>query len=494
MKTLHELQFGNSFVRLPNDFYSRVSVTPLPDPYMVSFSQQAAALLGLDPQALQHKFAERLFSGAETLPDMQPLAMLYAGHQFGHYVPQLGDGRAILLGEVINDQGEHWELQLKGAGQTPYSRGADGRAVLRSSIREYLCSEAMAALGIPTTRALCLVGSDEEVYREQIETGAMVLRMSPSFVRFGSFEVFFYRNQYARIKTLADYVIAHDYPGLADHSQPYLALLQEVIKRTAKLVAQWQLVGFAHGVLNTDNMSVLGLTIDYGPFGFLDRYDPGFICNHSDHHGRYAFAKQPEIGLWNLTCFAQAILPVLAEGPEAAVEQAQAALAEYQGLYMQAYAQGMRAKLGLKEAYEGDQALTTDLLQHMHQQQVDYTLLFRHLAELKLDDTSQDTSMRDLFIERHAFDAWAKDYRQRLQAENSQDEQRAQAMRAVNPKYILRNYLAQEAIAKAQEKDFSAVNRLLRVLSAPYADQPDADDLAKLPPDWAADIEVSCSS
>ena len=320
MKTLDTLTFNNRLAQLSADFYTLVQTQPLSDPYLISYSPAAAAVLDLDPAVFQDPHTTQVFAGNTCLPGMQPLAMLYAGHQFGHYVPQLGDGRAMLLGEVQSAHNQHWEWHLKGAGTTPYSRHADGRAVLRSSIREYLASEAMAGLGIPTTRALCLVGSDSPVYREQPETAATVLRMAPSFVRFGSFEVFFYRQQFHHLKTLADYVIQHDFLSLAAAPQPYLALLHEVIQRTADLFAAWQLVGFAHGVLNTDNMSILGLTLDYGPFGFLDNYDPNFICNHSDQEGRYAFAAQPSIGLWNLRCLAQALLPLLDADQDSAIE------------------------------------------------------------------------------------------------------------------------------------------------------------------------------
>ncbi len=494
MKSLQELRFDNRFARLPGVFYSPVRPTPMPDPYLVAASPEACALIDLDPRALRTPEARDCFIGARLLPGMQPLAALYAGHQFGHYVPQLGDGRAILLGEVRNQDGSFWELQLKGAGLTPYSRDGDGRAVLRSSIREFLCSEAMAGLGIPTTRALCLLGSDEEVYREQIETGAVLVRMAPSFVRFGSFEVFFYREQYRHLRELADYVLAHDYPALREAAHPYLALLEEVVRRTARLVAQWQLVGFAHGVLNTDNMSILGLTLDYGPFGFLDRYDPGFVCNHSDHQGRYAFDRQPSIGLWNLTCLAQAMLPLLDEDGNRAAELAQQALRGYEPALVETWADGMRAKLGLREAHDGDRELLGRLLDAMHRQQADYTLTFRRLADLRLDDPAADGPVRDLFIEREAFDAWARDYRARLRAEGSRDAGRQAAMRAVNPRYVLRNYLAQQAIERAARGDFSEVERLRRVLARPFDEQPEHDDLAALPPEWADQISVSCSS
>jgi uncharacterized protein YdiU (UPF0061 family) len=312
LRSLEDLEFENSFGCLPTSFYSRLAPTPFTHPpYLISFNSSVAELIGLLPDQAQRPEFLAYLTGAKPWSGTDPLAMLYAGHQFGHYVSQLGDGRAILLGEVRNAQGAKWDLQLKGCGITPYSRQGDGRAVLRSTIREYLCSEAMHGLGIPTTRALCIIGSEEEVYREEIESGAMLLRVAPSHVRFGSFEVFYYRKQYDEIRTLADYVIAQHYPGLAGHPQKYEEWLRQIVLRTARLIAQWQSVGFAHGVMNTDNMSILGLTLDYGPYGFLDQYDPGFICNHSDHHGRYAFEQQPEIALWNLTCQAQALTPLM---------------------------------------------------------------------------------------------------------------------------------------------------------------------------------------
>lgn len=493
MRKLNELRFDNSFARLPEAFYSCVTPTPLPSPYLVAFSHSAAELLDVDPQQFRSEMAARAFIGAELLPGSEPLAALYAGHQFGHYVPQLGDGRAILLGEVVGRQGQSWELQLKGAGLTPYSRDGDGRAVLRSSIREFLCSEAMAALGIPTTRALCLYGSDEEVYRERIETAAVVTRMAPSFVRFGSFEVFFYRNQYHRLGELAEHVIERHYPHLQGRPERYAELLGEVVQRTARLIAQWQLVGFAHGVLNTDNMSILGLTLDYGPFGFLDRYDPGFICNHSDYQGRYAFDRQPSIGLWNLTCLAQAMLPLLDENGEAAAARAQAILQRYETALVAAYADGMRAKLGLLEAGDDDQQLSASLLGLMEQQQADYTLTFRNLAGLQRAG-GDAAAIRDLFVERAAFDRWAADYRARLAQEAREDAQRQAAMRAVNPRFVLRNYLAQEAIEAAENQDFTVLEQLAGVLARPFDEQPEAARFASLPPAWADEIAVSCSS
>jgi len=495
MQSLRDLQFDNTFARLPAGFHSPVRPAPLQGAHIASVSPGAAGLLDLPAEALHQEEALAWLGGAQPLPGSEPVAMCYAGHQFGHYVPQLGDGRALVLGEVVNRQGDRWELQLKGSGQTAYSRDGDGRAVLRSTIREYLCSEAMAALGIPSTRALCMLGSTEEVYRERIESGALLVRMAPSHVRFGSFEVFFHRRQYDQLRRLADYVIGHDYPNLQDHGRPYLALFREVVARTARLVAQWQLVGFAHGVMNTDNMSILGLTLDYGPFGFLDAYDPGFICNHSDYHGRYAFEQQPSIAHWNLSCLAQAMLPLFdPEDGEAAAAQAREVLADYEPVLVRAYASGMRAKLGLRDERAEDQSLSARLLDLMQANRIDYTNLFRDLAGLLRDDTVGDASLRNRFADGAGFDAWVGDYRERLRAERSDDAWRRKAMQAVNPRYVLRNYLVQQAIEKAEQGDYGEIDRLLTLLSRPFSDQPGMQAYASEPPDWGRHLEVSCSS
>jgi len=501
MYSLHKLPFSNSFASLGESFFSKVQPTPFKLPaHLVHFNADAAALLGLDPACVAEPELVACLSGQSLPAGAEPLAMLYAGHQFGHYVPQLGDGRALMLGEITNPAGDKWELQLKGSGLTPYSRQGDGRAVLRSTIREYLCSEAMHGLGIPTTRALAMMGSDEEVYREKIEPGAMLMRLAPSHVRFGSFEVFFYRNQFEHIKTLADYVLAHHYPALAEEPNPYQALLKEVIKRTAQLIAQWQAVGFAHGVMNSDNMSILGLTLDYGPFGFVEAYQPGYICNHSDHEGRYAFDQQPEIGLFNLSCLAQALLPLLDDVPDQGAEWARQALGEYQRQYVAHYAELMRAKLGLQEVMVEDQALLQGLLDLMQANRVDYTILFRRLAGIKTDGGLRFAkppydSMRDLFLDREGFDAWLGQYTARLQKENSDDAERQVRMNQVNPKYILRNYLAEVAIRKAEdERDYSEIETLFTLLQKPFDEHPEYEEYAEHPPEWAGDIAVSCSS
>ncbi|MDP2805452.1 MAG: YdiU family protein, partial [Gallionellaceae bacterium] len=463
MRTIEQLNFQNSFAKLAQTFYSRVPPTPLSAPYLVSFNADAAVLIDLHHDEVKRaEFAEH-FIGNRLLVGSEPLAMLYAGHQFGHFVPQLGDGRAIMLGEVKNRAGESWEIQLKGSGSTPYSRSGDGRAVLRSSIREYLCSEAMHGLGIPTTRALCIVGSDEEVYRERIETAAVVTRMAPSHIRFGSFEVFYYRDQKGPLAQLADYVIANHYPTLLNEPDKYAKFLDEVVARTAKLMAQWQAVGFAHGVMNTDNMSILGLTFDYGPFGFLDNYNPSYICNHSDHGGRYAYDQQPRIGLWNLSRLAQALTPIIS------VDEANAALAKYEAIYAGHYVEMMCLKLGLRDTQQADFELVTGLLEIMQANQIDYTNFFRALGNFNSAPDSINAALRDQFIDRAAFDAWTANYRHRLQAVQSDDAERKVRMNSVNPKYILRNYLAQVAIQKAEaSRDFSEVDRLLHLLKRPF--------------------------
>ncbi len=487
---MKNLTLSNSFASLSDAFYARVAPTPLKQTAnLVHFNPAVANLLGLGENVVNDPQFVDTFSGNTPLPGGDPVAMLYAGHQFGHFVSQLGDGRAIMLGETTNARNEKWEIQLKGSGLTPFSRDGDGRAVLRSTIREYLCSEAMHGLGIPTTRALCITGSDDEVYREQIETAAVLTRVAPSHVRFGSFEVFFYRDQPQHIRTLADYVIQQHYPELADEPAPHVALLRVVVERTATLMAQWQAVGFAHGVMNTDNMSILGLTLDYGPFGFMEAYEPGLICNHSDPRGRYAFDQQPQIGLWNLTCLAQALSPLMD------IENAKACLQPYQTLYTQQHQALMAAKLGFDTVSDSALALTGELLKMMQQSRVDYTRLFRSLADIQRDADTQAHPLRDSFIDREGFDNWLKDYREALRTEARPDTERHPAMQAVNPKYVLRNYLAQTAIEKAErDKDYSEIDRLMTVLQAPFDEHPKYAHYAEAPPDWAAGLSVSCSS
>jgi uncharacterized protein YdiU (UPF0061 family) len=496
--TADDLPFDNSFAELPPAFYTRLMPTPLPAPYFVAASSKAAALAGLDPSALAQQDFVDVFSGNAVPPRAQPLSAVYSGHQFGHWAGQLGDGRAILLGELAGPDAP-MELQLKGAGLTPYSRMGDGRAVLRSSIREFLCSEAMAALGVPTTRALMLTGSHQQVVRETLETASVVTRMAPSFVRFGSFEHWHYRGKQEELRILADYVIRDFYPELQGADNPYLALLTEVTRRTARMIAHWQAVGFMHGVMNTDNMSILGITLDYGPFGFMEAFDVDHICNHTDQGGRYSYANQVPVGHWNCYALANALLPLIGDN-----DAAQAALDVYIDAYGDKFDELMRAKLGLTTSEQGDRELFDAMFKLMQDNGVDFTLFFRRLGELRLDAPDSDmrvserdaadAPLRDLFLDRPGFDAWAAAYRVRLRQEGSVDAARRAAMHKVNPKYILRNYLAQVAIEKAQNGDFGEVRRLLAVLEHPFDEQPDNEAYAALPPDWASHLEVSCSS
>ncbi|MCC2642869.1 MAG: ydiU [Nitrospira sp.] len=487
--TLETLRFDNSYARLPGQFYAKVNPTPFAaPPYLISVNPSALELLDLDPSEAARPEFPGVFGGSLLVPGMEPLAMLYSGHQFGVYVPQLGDGRAILLGEVKNGRGERWDLHLKGAGMTPFSRDGDGRSVLRSAIREYLCCEAMHGLGIPTTRALCLVGSDDKVYREQIETGATIVRMAPSHVRFGTFEIFYYRKQHEHLQRLADYTIEMHFPHLAQAADKYVRFFAEVVDRTARLIAHWQSVGWAHGVLNTDNMSILGITLDYGPYGFMDDYDPGFICNHSDYNGRYAFNQQPYIGLWNLSCLAQTLLPL------APKEALKGAMDTYQTSVDRHYRDLMRSKLGLAEERAGDEDLLQDLKSLLVGSRADYTIFWRELGTFSSAPGAANERLREHFLNPERFDEWAAQYRERLQSEQSRDEERRRLMDLVNPKYVLRNYLAQAAIEKAQQKDYSEIDRLLQLLQNPCREQPGMESYAAAPPNWGKHISVSCSS
>lgn len=493
--TLKTIPLNSAFVSLGKAFLTVVSPTPFKTKSkLIHFNKNAAELLNLTDGIEQEQEFINVFCGQTPLQNAQPFAMLYAGHQFGHLNPQLGDGRAIIIAEVRNKEEQNWELQIKGCGLTPYSRDGDGRAVLRSTIREYLCSEAMHGLGIPTTRALSMIASDDEVYRENIETGAMLTRMAPSHIRFGSFEVFYYRHQYEHIRTLADHVLEQHYPELLAKKNPYLAFLNQVIERTAKLIAQWQAVGFAHGVMNTDNMSILGLTLDYGPYGFLDNYEPGYICNHSDYQGRYAFDQQPNIGLFNLSCFAQAILPLIDKSPDTAAELAKHELEKYQSIFIVDFSQRMRKKLGLDKSLHEDQQLVETLLDLMKNDNIDYTILFRKLCDFDSENVSNNAAIRDIFMQRDQFDQWANKYQLRLTKESDNDKQRAIKMKQVNPKYILRNHMAEVAIKKAEEKDYSEIDRLFKLLQHPFDEQPENEVYADFPPDWAQEISVSCSS
>jgi serine/tyrosine/threonine adenylyltransferase len=469
------------FANLGAAFCTRLSSRPLPAPYLVGASLAMARELGLDGQWLASSKAIDALTGNTELLGSEPYASVYSGHQFGVWAGQLGDGRAITLGETPNG----WEIQLKGSGLTPYSRMGDGRAVLRSSIREFLCSEAMHALGIPTTRALCVTGSDAPVYREEVETSAVVTRCAQSFIRFGHFEHFSYNGQHTELRALADYVIERYYPACKDSAKPYAALLETVSAKTASLMARWQAVGFCHGVMNTDNMSILGLTIDYGPFQFMDAFDPGHICNHSDTQGRYAFARQPNIAYWNLFCLGQALLPLMDSQ-----EDALAALEPYKTLYPQALQTQMRAKLGLHQAVEGDVAHIENLMKLLAADKVDWTIFWRRLS--LATNNRQPDGVRDLFLQRDTWDAWLLSFSE-LTSKQSQ-RQDANLMLKTNPHYVLRNHLGEQAIRAAKLKDFSEVQSLLALLQNPFEEQAGKEAYADFPPAWATGIEISCSS
>ncbi len=487
-----ELIWTNRFAKLGEKFYTRLQPQALPQPYWISQNQAVARELGLEQRWFDSQEVLNALSGSGVLPGSDPLASVYSGHQFGQWAGQLGDGRAILLGELQTPSGadsSSYEVQLKGAGKTPYSRMGDGRAVLRSSIREYLCSEAMHGLGIPTTKALCLTGSDAKVVREEIETAAVVTRVAPSFIRFGHFEHFSYNDMHVELKALADDVIDSFYPECRQSTKfganPYTALLQAVSERTAHLMAAWQAVGFCHGVMNTDNMSILGLTIDYGPFQFLDAFDPAHICNHSDSQGRYAYNKQPNIAYWNLFCLGQALLPLIGEQ-----DHALAALEPYKAIFPAALQARMLAKLGLNHATPDSQALVENTFKLLAANKVDYTIFWRRLCSFT--PQSGHEPLRDLFFDRESFNAWALQYSELIRQENQGP--RVDLMLKHNPKYVLRNHLGEEAIRAAKLKDYTKLHTLLGVLQAPYDEHPAFESLAGFPPDWASGIEISCSS
>ncbi|WP_409034407.1 protein adenylyltransferase SelO [Raoultella ornithinolytica] len=466
------------------DFYTPLAPTPLKNARLIWHNAPLAQTLGI-PEALFHPAQGAGVWGGETLlPGMSPLAQVYSGHQFGAWAGQLGDGRGILLAEQQLSDGRRLDWHLKGAGLTPYSRMGDGRAVLRSTIRESLASEAMHALGIPTTRSLAMVTSDTPVQRETLESGAMLMRLAESHVRFGHFEHFYYRREPEKVQQLADYVIRHHWPELVDDADKYVLWFRDVVTRTATLIASWQTVGFAHGVMNTDNMSILGLTMDYGPYGFLDDFKPDFICNHSDYQGRYSFENQPAVGLWNLQRLAQSLSPFIA------VDALNAALDDYQHALLTVYGRRMRDKLGLFTQQKGDNDLLDGLFALMIREGSDYTRTFRMLSVS--EQHSAASPLRDEFIDRAAFDSWFAGYRARLRDEPIDDAQRQQQMQSVNPALVLRNWLAQRAIEQAEQGDMSELARLHEVLSQPFADRD--DEYINRPPDWGRRLEVSCSS
>ncbi|WKJ90783.1 YdiU family protein [Methylomonas montana] len=525
---LDNLNFDNRFIReLPGDpepdnfrrqvynaCYSWAPPTPAKQPRLLAYAREVAEDLELSAETCESADFCQVFAGSRLAKGMEAYAMCYGGHQFGQWAGQLGDGRAINLGEVVNSRGQHYALQLKGAGLTPYSRSADGLAVLRSSVREFLCSEAMHHLGVPTTRALSVMLTGKQVVRDmfydgnpQIEAGAVVCRVAPSFIRFGNFQIFTARDDLDSLKKLVDYTIRTDFPALGEPSIPvYLSWFEEVCRKTAEMIVHWQRVGFVHGVMNTDNMSILGLTIDYGPYGWLENYDPDWTPNTTDAQGRrYRFGNQPKIAYWNLVQLANALYPLIKRA-----ESLQQALLAYTETFDKGWQAMMAAKLGLL-AFEPaeDDALVNELLQLLQAAETDMSLFYRQLADIDLSQESdavrqflamlQQTSyepLSDEVIERATI--WFETYQTRSQRDSRPQPERRAAMNAVNPKYVLRNYLAQLAIDQAEQGDFSLVRDLLDLLRHPYAEQADKESFAAKRPDWAKQRAgcsmLSCSS
>lgn len=466
---------ANKFLELDPIFYQLIDPTPLKDPILVSINTKLVKELSLCDDIDFIK----IINGEISFNSMQTYAMCYAGHQFGYYMPMLGDGRAINIGRH-----KDMYLQLKGSGKTRYSRDGDGRAVLRSSIREYLVSEAMYALGIPTTRAVGIIGSNEKVLRDKLEPASIVLRASPSWIRFGTFEYFYYKRKYKELQELADFVISESYPHLIQEKNKYLMMFQQIVHDTAILIAKWQSVGFNHGVMNTDNMSITSLTLDYGPFAFLDDYDLNYVCNHTDEQGRYSFANQPDITQWNLSMLMQTLTPLANSDAMAKV------LFGFRKIFKRHYTQIMRNKLGLFTDKAEDGELIVSLLDIMQQQSVDYTYFFRTLSNY-LDNT-------DVLLEHIVFkkpmQEWLQRYDLRVKKESLATDERLEKMKKINPKFILKNYILQEAIEKAYEKDFSLVNDLLAIVQAPYDEHYDYERYAEPTPSKYKNSKLSCSS
>jgi len=473
--------FKNTYARLPERFFSRLDPTLVAAPRLVKLNEQLATNLGLDPDDLSSARGAEIFAGNRVAEGSEPLAQAYAGHQFGYFVPQLGDGRANLLGEVIARDGKRYDIQLKGSGRTPFSRGGDGRAALGPVLREYIVSESMAALGVPTTRALAAVTTGERVLRDMPLPGAVLTRVAASHLRVGTFQYFAARRDTDGVRVLADYAIARHYPEAAQNRQPYRALLEGVIARQAALIAQWMLLGFVHGVMNTDNTSISGETIDYGPCAFMEAYNPATVFSSIDHGGRYAYGNQPGAALWNLARLAEALLPVLSQeagSEEAAVAAANEALTAFEPQYEAARTAGLRRKLGLTTEREGDAALAEDLLQRMAANRADFTATFRRLCDAAAGPEG-DAAVQPLFADSDAYNGWAAEWRERLKEEPGNGQTRAAAMRRVNPAIIPRNHYVEAALdAASRRQDFQPFEELLDSVSRPFEERPGLEKYA----------------
>jgi uncharacterized protein YdiU (UPF0061 family) len=470
--------FDNTYARLPEHFYARLDPTPVAAPRIVKVNVELARELGLDADALTSEHGVAVLAGNRVADGAEPIALAYAGHQFGHFVPQLGDGRANLLGELVSRDGQRYDVQLKGSGRTPFSRGGDGRAAIGPVLREYIVSEAMAALGVPTTRALAAVTTGERVPRDTVLPGAVLTRVAASHLRVGTFQYFAARGDVEGLRMLADYAIARHYPEAARAKEPYRALLEGVIARQAQLIAQWMLLGFIHGVMNTDNTSISGETIDYGPCAFLEEYDPAKVYSSIDHGGRYAYGNQPRVALWNIARLAESLLPVLAQesgSEEAGLIAANEALSAFEPQFEEARSAGLRRKLGLVVVREGDVALAENLLQCMAANRADFTLTFRRLCDAAAG-MEGDAGVRALFADSAAYDGWATRWRHRLEGESAGGQARAAAMRRINPAFIPRYHLVEAALdAASSSQDFRPFEDLLTVISRPYDERPELE-------------------
>ena len=473
-------EFDNSYARLPGRFYAQIAPKPVTSPRLLVRNIKLAQQLGLDPNMLASPDGIQILSGNKTAESSQPIAMAYAGHQFGGFVPQLGDGRAMLLGEVIDRDGVRRDIQLKGSGPTPYSRRGDGRAGVGPVLREYLISEAFVALGIPTTRSLAAIASGEMIMREGPVPGAVLTRVAASHVRVGTFQYFAVRRDHDGLRILADYVIARHYPEATHAPNPYQSLLEAVIERQAKLIAQWMLVGFIHGVMNTDNMSIAGETIDFGPCAFLDAYDPTKVFSAIDRMGRYAYGNQPEMAQWTLARLAEALLPLLAHDKDAGLKRAQAAIDAFPAQYQAAYTARLRCKLGLAREFPGDVALAQGLLDCMADNTADFTLTFRGLIHA-VGQPETETAVQKHVALPHSFDDWVRRWRARLADELCSPAERQVTMRAANPAFIPRNHRVEEALKAANNGNLAPFNALHRVLATPFEDQPEFEHFAEPP-------------
>jgi len=483
MKKITELTFNNTYRQLPEEFYHIVNPKQFENPFLICLNPEMASEIELDTIDLKESELAEYMSGKKLIPGSEPIALYYTGQQFGVYNPHIGDGRAILLGEVVNSTGEKWDLHLKGAGRTKFSREFDGRAVLRSTIREYLCSEAIHYLGIPTTRTLSIVGSDEKVERETTEMGAMLIRMAKSHVRFGSFEGFYFRGMEENIKILADYVIKNCFHEFFEKPEKYKLMAMETARRTGVLIAKWQSFGFTHGVMNTDNMSVLGDTMDYGPYGFMETFKHDFVPNHSDHFGRYSYKNQPSIAYWNLNKLFQCLSSLLTN------EEIQEALGEFREVYAESYRSLMVRKFGFKGFTKGDEKFIDDTLELLEENEIDFPIFFRELSNVTLE-ANIDTVLANKIGKE-----WIERYKARLKSENSDDQTRKESMNAINPKFILRTYIAEHVIRQAVENgNYSEIENVRKLLMRPFDEQPENQRYAEEPPEWAKGLALSCSS